>query len=352
MTSKTAKVPKVSLEIWRQLYAAVEKFYTQAPWRWMTDDDVFGVYATASKQTLYCCTIGVEGHSPGLAIYRGAIGLALFRGMRLGEISPEDRAADEGLNALFLTLNSAKGLEDIDLEVSKKIKFKPKSDDAWPMFRSILPGHTPWPLNQTEALDLIDVLDVLEIHSLESKNRKKKSREPTVDHFNVYTKKGDEWTASSKDTDLLLQEPVVGMDRVEEPLNLVLLKEILEADLPQKGTWECDIFEGPGVLTDAERPYYPQSCCLIESKTLFCIGIDMVKPPADIFSRLANLFLGKVHEFGYIPKKITAESAGVIVSLGDLCSELGIELQMKPLKAALAFKNALFMEMEANEELM
>ena len=55
------KVPKVSLDAWGPLYDAALAFRDLAPWRFLYDDQLFGVMDPATGQTGYCCVLGTMG---------------------------------------------------------------------------------------------------------------------------------------------------------------------------------------------------------------------------------------------------------------------------------------------------
>jgi hypothetical protein len=63
------KVPKVSLDAWGPLYETALEYRNLAPWRFLYDEQLFGVKDPKTGQTRYCCVLGTLGEVFALCQY-------------------------------------------------------------------------------------------------------------------------------------------------------------------------------------------------------------------------------------------------------------------------------------------
>ncbi len=72
------KTPTPTLEEYRQLYEAALAFKEEAPWEWMTEDQVFGVRDPETGEIGYASIMGMLGEHLALALYLGSAALEGF----------------------------------------------------------------------------------------------------------------------------------------------------------------------------------------------------------------------------------------------------------------------------------
>jgi hypothetical protein len=350
MSHKQPIIPSVPLELWRPLYSAAEQFRKNAPWQWMDDCNVFGVQSKHSKQTLYGCVMGSAGQTFGLAIYRGAEGLGMFLALQNGDVEPEDETIHMRQNSLLAELTSKKYLEDFDLEIVNKLGLRPKGKNSWPLFRSMLPDHSPWPISELEALATLDVFEALKIYS------KKIENDPEFDiahgdsKIAVYKNKSGTWIPTWKPITTLMEEPIETLLQKPEPLNELLVQKLRSQNLRPGSVWEAAVFYLPSLIFDADRPYYPKACALVEEKTGYCIGVEIVRPEIDPLSKLRDLALERMAHFGYKPSAFRIQSPELLVGLETLKEALKIDIEMDQLESMPELVEALYKNSLKNEE--
>ncbi len=144
-------VPTVPPPIWSDLYAVTERFRALRPWEVLDDLDLVAVRDPATGGTGYGIVMGSDGSLFGCCFYRGAEGFNIYRGLL--ESSSTHNADDEFAlqNCLLLEFGARSDLQSGDLAVVRQLGLSFKGKNAWPGFRSLLPGYAPWFLNEAEA---------------------------------------------------------------------------------------------------------------------------------------------------------------------------------------------------------
>jgi hypothetical protein len=350
MSPKQPIIPSVSLEIWQKLYAAAEEFRKNAPWKWMGDCDVFGVKSKHSKETLYGCVMGSAKQTFGLAIYRGAEGLGMYLAIENGDVSPEDETIRMRQNSLLAELTSKQYLEDFDLEVVNKLGLRPKGKNAWPLFRSMIPDHSPWPISEAEALAIIDVYEALKIFSEKVEEDTSYAFSHGENKIAIFQKTGIVWKPAWKTIPTLMKEPIEASIQKSQPLNEMLLQNLRSQNLRVGSVWEAEIFYLPSLIFDADRPFYSKACALVEEKTGYCIGIEIVRPEVDPISELQNLALERMAHFGYKPSAFRIESPDLLIGFATLSDALSIDIMLDQLESMPELVEALYINSLKNEE--
>ncbi|MDD3890483.1 MAG: hypothetical protein PHR65_11280 [Syntrophomonadaceae bacterium] len=138
----------------QDLYNLLQSFmlYTEyAPWRWMTDTDIFAVEIPGEKELYYACVMGCEGEMFGMAIYQGLKGLKYYQRQLETEDPEEVAMIEEHGPVLLLTLGDRGELNNKERQLYKELGFSFRGHNAWPVFRSFKPGFYPWILTPAEA---------------------------------------------------------------------------------------------------------------------------------------------------------------------------------------------------------
>jgi len=246
--------PVPSPDEWRALYRAAVTFRDLAPWRWMVDSDLFGVANPEDGTVGYCCVLGNLGQQFGLAVYLGDDGLRGYLRLQAGEVWPPDGSTLFVQHCLLASFENRAALEPRDRATIKAVGLSFRGANAWPQFRSFLPGYWPWYLTAPEARFLTVALAqscvVAERISAAGPlhDPRQGGRLLVRNHHQGAWR--DHWTA------LVLGEPP---PPALPPLDGARLERIRRAGKGRGGTWESDRFYGPQpVQADpAARPYFP-----------------------------------------------------------------------------------------------
>ena len=147
-------IPKVRLEIWKELYDAAIRFKEAAPWELLGDDEVFAVKDPGTGEIGYCTILGRLGEVFALFVYRGDEGLATYQKLQNEEIDPERDDFFAINNALMAEFTDRSRLDKEDLRIIEALGYKFRGAKSYPIFRSHLPGYAPWFLTESEAFFL------------------------------------------------------------------------------------------------------------------------------------------------------------------------------------------------------
>src|SRR5215475_13478923 len=67
-----------TIEEWGRLYAAAGRVKEMAPWKWMIEDEVFGVRNPERDEVGFVSVMGAGGEHFAVALYQGAVALHGF----------------------------------------------------------------------------------------------------------------------------------------------------------------------------------------------------------------------------------------------------------------------------------
>ena len=249
------KAPQVSLKAWKGLYEIALRYRDLKPWGFMGDDALFGVKDPVTGQIGYCCVLGTLGEILGLCVYRGSEGLAFYESLKSGELTPDDGVATMQ-NAILADFTDRRDLEKEDLSIIKALNLKIRGRKQYPLFRSYLPGYTPWFLTEDEvhfltftlrcACDLFEEYrqDPIILESVEEGN-----------HLVYLPQEGAKDSVSWR-IQFLKPEPIAEPAIPQIILNELQLQKIKKMDLIQDTAWEADFFFiSEMVIQDKDRPY-------------------------------------------------------------------------------------------------
>lgn len=135
-----AKIPAVSLDVWKDLYAEAMRYESIKPWNILCEESFFGVQDPASGQLGYGCVLGEMGTFLALAVYRGAEGFNIYQRLKNDEIPEDESFAAQ--NCLMAQFADREELEKADRDNIKKLGLRFRGVQAWPLFRSQLPSNS------------------------------------------------------------------------------------------------------------------------------------------------------------------------------------------------------------------
>ncbi|MBC8447934.1 MAG: hypothetical protein H8D78_09305 [Chloroflexi bacterium] len=317
-----------SRDEWRKLYAAAAAFKEAAPWEWLSEEDLFGVRNPESGQIGYGSIMGALGEHLALAVYPGSEGLEGFwRMQRDTEANPTIILEVPQLQASWEDRGE---LHQTDREVIKSLGLKFRGRQAWPLFRTWVPGYLPWFVSDADArfltLALEQALDVA-LRMQEAPNL----LAPLYD--GIYLVR----TAEEREGRLVWKDEWIEPEPLEEqPLTTAIEAAELAAlrQLPLlKMTLEADLFPFPGGIQEQEdpRPYFAYMLMLVESDSGFILGTDLMAPKPTleaVWLQTPQTFLKAMQPLNGLPARVHVRSERLWDLLEPLTAELGIRLDM------------------------
>jgi hypothetical protein len=317
---------KPSAETWAALYQAAIEFKQIAPWEWMYDSDIFGVQNPDTGEIGYCCIMGNLGEHFALAVYLGTEGLEGYDKIASGELeSPED-AILYYQKCLSASFEDRDLLSKPDLDTIKSLGLKFRGRNAWPFFRSYLPGYIPWYLTADEAryldIALRQAIDVVrrfqENPDLLVPPREGQYLVRVPEQRAGETHWSDQWLAPAPLSPEAIVIPSIDEARVAR------IKQSISA---RQGTWEADFFFSPDPVQEGgERPYYPYMFLWVDRQS------GMVLPP-----HLANAenyrvefqghFLELIEQARFLPREVCVLKQEALALLEPITQRLGVKLR-------------------------
>jgi hypothetical protein len=330
-------------EEWKELYEAARMFKELAPWKWMEDQDVFGVENQETGETGYCCIMGALGEVLGLLVYLGSDGLALYEGLQSGKITIEDDDLFAKQKCLALTFDAREMLDNRDLGIIKSLGLKFRGKQSWPSFRSHLPGFMPWYLTGAEVRFL--GLAIRQAMSVAERLR---------ENPDILTppQKGVYLVASIATED---GKPVwcerwckpapYEAKKVQAPIDQVRAARIKANSQKVDNIWEVDFFYAPFVVEEGERPFYPYIALYAVHNDHYVLNFFLESHAGFEVKCLEN-FLAFLENAKVLPKAIMVKKDVAYDFFKPITDSLGIALKkVKGLEAVEDAKNALISSM-------
>lgn len=317
-------VPIVPIAVWKELYAAAERYHDVRPWEVFGDRDVFGVRDPETGEVGYGMFMGSAGILYGFCLYKGPNGYGVYQRTMEGTIEVDEFYFVH--DCLKLELGPKSGLQPEDLAVIKKLFLTFKGDTAWPEFRSLIPGCTPWFLTEREARFLTFALDAACLHAANVDSEEiVRATHPGM----VYV-----YSAADKYRAVIngAWEPIPAA--VPQPMQPVRLDPARMKRLRAKQTlpdtpWEVDVRVAPGATMDRERPYLMRLGIACQQSSGFVFAFETGPPEIAPHQLLADVVCTSIENHGFLPGTIYVKSAPESTALGPLAAELGFTLRTK-----------------------
>ena len=313
-------VPSVSLSIWRDLYTSAQKFRALQPWKTMGDTDVVGIRDPSSGETGFGVVMGSAGILTGFCLYRGAEGFRIYRQVMEGGIDFERDDSFAIQNCIKLEFGLRRELKKEDHAIIRALSFSFRETDAWPEFRSQLPGYAPWFLTEAEARLLTLGLDAACLHcEMLLDGRSDESMRdgecliymPDESNKGEYRSRWGPWPAPAA--------PPVTL-AVLDPARIAELRGIsAKRDTP----WEADIFYLPGQILDREKPYYMRMTAVCQQSSGFVFQGVLSVPESPSIELLADAICSSIKAHRLIPETIFVRRAEEATALTPLGKALG-----------------------------
>ncbi len=329
-----------SQETWRRLYEAAVAFKETTPWNWMYDSDLFGVRNPLTGEIGYSCVLGAAGEVFGLTVYRGSDGLDVYLDLESRQIGGNDPDLLFIQRCLMADFQDREMLDKTDRDVIGSLGLTFRGRNAWPQFRSYIPGYVPWHLTDTEASFLAAALEQTIAVSLRFRENPSVLDSPSGYEYLVRTAKQEEGKWVWQD-EWLNPDPVEEKELSFEPLNEERLAQIKDVLSPSDQIWEGDFFHIQNPVKEEGRPYYPRLFVWADVRSGCLFGQDMNRPDEPI-TLLRECLLEILERSDIYPREIRVRKPEAVELLAPLAESLDIKLvKAKGLPAIDAFRRAI-----------
>lgn len=326
-----AKIPAVSLDVWKDLYAEAMRYESIKPWNILCEESFFSVQDPASGQLGYGCVLGEMGTFLALAVYRGAEGFNVYQRLKNDEIPEEESFAAQ--NCLMAQFADREELEKADRDNIKKLGLRFRGVQAWPLFRSQLPSYFPWHLDEKEAVFLTCALRCASdwVERIASGRLDPDERAGKV--FTYLLKVGDE--KSPREFEICWTDTPVYKPAPPPPLALDerRLAKLMSKPPKRGGLWEADVYSLPAPIMDRDRPYFIRMVMVVDRESGFVLPGGVVPPERPAHEALADALLDGVEQLGCAPGEIRVRDEERSMLLEPIAKALGARLTVGDLPA-------------------
>jgi len=321
------------LETWRALYASASRFYALKPWEWMGDTDIFGVRNPAGGETGFCCIMGAAGEHFALAVYLGAEGLDVLTRIGLREIPTDPFSVLTMQKCLMASFEDRTILQQMDFDVIRDLGLKFRGRNAWPQFRSYLPGYAPWIVSQAEAEFLTIALDqgcevcmtyrdrpdALSLQKAMNGSRKLLIR--------VRSDRGGKQVWEDAMEPIPIYEPAMALPA---PLDAVKVKSAKSRARRSSQVVDMDYFYMPAAVKGEsdERPWYPIVVLCVDDVTGMVLHFEMVSGK-EVSGGFAQAVLEFVEQSGQLPNKVRVRNEQALLLLEPVLAELKVPIELR-----------------------
>lgn len=304
------------------------------PWKWMREEDLFGMVDPATGTLHIAAVLGHEEGPPGLVLYRGERGYRfLFRKQDDpgSPIDPDIAMEEDSLIVEFVPQSDLKQ-HDLDLleasgGVPPPAKSKRKSAGT-PRYRSHLPAHLPWLPDKPEVELLTTALVLAQAFTaLVDESPDFYGKRP-YEEIPVYTRVG-----ANPDSPWKLDWVRLDFSQRDGPAQFVPAQELLDdartrMQDPLKA-WELEAYHPPTVIPKPRRPFFPRASVIADAENGRFLDIELSHPEEPVGEHAGRSLLDTIRESGYRPAALYVNTPALAEALWAVCEQLSIRLRYR-----------------------
>jgi hypothetical protein len=297
------------MEQWQRLYDLAEQIKALKPWMILEETDLFGVRDPKSGVDNFISVMGSGGEHFAVAVYIGVESLFQFWMLQDPNVGvpPEMVLA---IRQVQLSFEDRDDLDKADIELIRTLQRKYRGKQAWPVFRSFMPGYLPWQIDASEASLLIHALE----QTIDVVTRARKDislLEPPDDNtYLIRVPKVADDAITWEDRLIAVQAPNPAQYVV--PMRSDLLEQVKTLPKSQKSSLELDFLPLPQPVADESgRPYLPTVLLAVDGSSGMILINEMIPPAVGLVETILQvpqaLAEGLV-KLGYVPGVIKVQN--------------------------------------------
>jgi len=338
---------------WIRLIESASRIKRLAPWRWMQEDDVFGVAHPETAEIGFVSVMGALGEHLAVAVYLGASAWARFLALQQAPQGVLDEHPELLLEIpqLQASFEDRGELEEWDRRLLRGLNLKFRGRKAWPRFQSFRPGFMPWRLEPEEIGFLTLALEQLEQVAPRLKEDRSLLQGEAPGTLLIRSRPaGTGNTGGWKDRYEHVPPPEF------PPVPLAWDTEDVKKLKRMPGredVLEVDFFQFPGAIgRKGERPQAGYILLSVHAPSNLIFGAQttcVTESIEHMWGQIPGLLLSRLVEPGLRPREIHVQSRMLQNVLQPAFKELGTQIVLKPvLKKLRAAKRELLAHFEKN----
>lgn len=313
-------VTQVPKELWLQALEKLDRFSRFAPWKWMGDGQVFGVYSTVWQEWAYVSIMGMAGEFHGFALYIGAEGLKSLE-MLTNDTLPVDAQFKQ--RALVAGFHLPKDLEAETQQLLKHLGRKYGSAELAPEVLTHKPGYVAWSPDEDELKGLVEVMDGIQLVCGELE------QDPTYLAFNdgvldlegmIYENgKWEKVTFTPERGDLFRPNlPTWKKETVQMALSGLKKRQVNVL---------FEQFHMPIPVEEGSRPFFPKIVMLVDLESGMIMAAELVKLE-DLIAELPRILPEMLMDFGFIPSDLITSTKESFSLVRNFAHSAGMEIHL------------------------
>jgi hypothetical protein len=346
---------------WKRLYELAIKVNELGPWEWMYEDSIFGVQNPETEEIGFVSIMGEGGEHFAIGVYLGAEGLFGFHnlhekaaddifdfpeyvdGIENNKIDENNAYALFEIPQLQVSFENREHLEKEDHAVIKKLAFKFRGSNNYPLFRSIVPGFMPYFITSDDARFLSYVLEQLLDFAPRVIADESILEDTDVDEnyesFLVRIPKRENGKIVWNEEHIVIQPPAEKEISVTIPQTII--DEIIEFPQNQELAIEVDLFySSTPVAGKGKRPFIPKMLLFADRNSGAIVGVELLQPqPTEVDNMtqlVANVF-ELLRKLGNRPRRIFVSSDDLFGLFRSFTQQLNMVAQDVNFRTDFAF---------------
>jgi hypothetical protein len=342
-------ITEVPVEQLRELYTTATRFRMLAPWKWMEDEEVFGIVHPVTGEKIYLTIMGNLGEYFALGVYPGVEGLRSLNRLFDEENGDDSEEAIYHQHCLICSFEDHDELEPDDHALIKHVGIKFQGENAYPNFRSYRPGYMPWVLGVDEValmqVALEQAIWVGEQVKADPGLLGPKGLQDKL-YFRIPTQNGVRaWKSEvlPADNKIDLSPPQLSIPLGE----IASLKQLKRSD----AIWLFEqLYLGmPSMDPGEERPFFPKALVMLDIEDQTMAGVEVVKP-SEAEDSIAGMMVSAFRDNGSLPGQIVVATREHYILLKSFCKALNIDLYLDPEMQVIPELREAIMEMMEGQQ--
>ena len=324
-----------SLEQWRRAYGLAAEVRSLAPWTWMYDTDHIGFEDPEGGTARFISIMGRLGEHLAIGVYRGSEDL-----FRIIDTMCDPGAVPDGVleaSQVQLSFEDRDFLLPEDRRVIKRLGLKFRGRNAWPCFRSYLPGQFPWSVDGDELRLLCVALEqVLAVAP------RFEGREDDLERLNRMGMEEHVFLVRTPVKAAGVVEWEESMVKIERPAPREIVPELSRSLLERAAGFpavdnklevELRSTQEPIQERKGERPCFAWVMLVVEASSGFIVGQGLLMPVPTldaVYAQAAQTFLEALANHEIRPSEVFVRTGRLAALFRHVCERLGTTLTVQP----------------------
>jgi hypothetical protein len=310
--------PKAATRVsdpWRTLHERAAELYDVAPWRWMGDEELFGVRLPGEREVHWVCVMGAAGAIFGLAVYDGDVGFEAHRRVQADEVETPEAAY--GTDGWLVTFVPRAELSKAELARAEASGVRFASAKAWPQFERTLYGKLPRAIEEHQVARVTFLIE----RAIEAVLARAPQPELLAPDASGARKV---WTTINGDLRIESIAPGPPPRPNFAPIDREAVKRLQRSARRVAEAFEFDVQPWIARIADESGgEFVPAGAALVDARTGRALGVQLLHPEQRYAKSAAEL-VAMLQRGGVLPREVRVRRAWVREAVKPTLDALGV----------------------------